>query len=176
MWHDKKYLGLMCLVKTEKFITLMCYGLIQKGTGCFLPVPYKTHREKSVEVKLERTRLVRNGEGNVLRFPGGSGKMIWRHNRNKLFRKCVLLFDVGWKGRKLSSLVYGSIIKYFLKPLTVRSPSLLLFHKLYVLNICNFVYVKWLIQSTAWCAKCTATTWAVPFIRRHTFFSYSQQV
>lgn len=71
MWHDKKYLGLMCLVKTEKFITLICYGLIQKGMGCFIPVPYKTRREKSVEVRLERTRLVRNGEGNVLRFPGG---------------------------------------------------------------------------------------------------------
>jgi len=71
----------MCLVKTEKCIVLICYGLIKNDIGSFSPLPYKTHREKSIVTRLERTKLERSGKGNVPRFLVSSGKIMKRGGR-----------------------------------------------------------------------------------------------
>lgn len=73
LWHDKKYLGLMCLIKAERCITLICYGSIEKR--------HRTHREKSMVTRLERTKLERSGKGNVPRFLVGLGKVMRREGK-----------------------------------------------------------------------------------------------
>lgn len=83
LWHDKKYFGLMCLVKTEKCITLICYGSVKKCTESFIPLPYKTHREKSVVAGSERTKLERSGKGNMPGFLVGSGMIMRRKGRTQ---------------------------------------------------------------------------------------------
>ena len=82
LWHDKKYLGLMCLVKTEKCITLICYGSIKKRHRIFHSTAIQ-NTEKSMVTRLERTKLERTGKGNVPTFLVGSGKIMGREGRTQ---------------------------------------------------------------------------------------------
>lgn len=49
--------------------------------GSFIPLPYKTHREKSMVARLEGTQLGRSG--NVPRFLVHSGTVMRREGRTQ---------------------------------------------------------------------------------------------
>lgn len=49
---------------------------LKKGTGSFITLPYKTHREKSMVAGLEGTKLERNREGEVSKFLEGLDEIM----------------------------------------------------------------------------------------------------
>lgn len=119
--------------------------------------------------RLEKTRLERSGKGHVLGYLGHLVKMIRRKGGtwwNQVIHKmCSAFLCVVGGGGKLSFLVHHSIIKY----LSSEMYNLLFFPTVSWVACLQLHAFELLLQSLAWCVRCTGSNWAVLFIRRCTF-------